>query len=384
MAVLTKKEFEELANVHGARCISIFLPTHRAGQPVIEQQDKILFKNQLSSIEKEMKERGFGKEETKEFLDPAKALLNDSEFWRHQTEGLAVFLGRTFIKYFSLPVQPKPFYYFSHEFYLKPFLPLFMGDGNFFLLVLNFHEVKFFKGNRDKLDEIQLKDMLPQRMEEVVGFDYRQKFLGIHSGSGRGAQAVFHGHADWQEDEKDEILSFFRAIDKAIAGVLESEKVPLIVASLDYLFPIYRQANTYAYLYPEHISGNPEYVSTEELHRKTWQTLAFHFDKERQEKAALFNQFHDTKRATTEIRELIPAAFGGRVDTLFLDKNEEVWGIYDPRTAEVRMHDGQNLSNTSLTNLAAIQVFLNGGQVYLEERSFMPVHYSVVNALYRY
>ncbi len=383
MALLTKKEFAELAGLQGSRCVSIFIPTHRTGQEVTGQQDKILFKNQLSAIEKEMKSRGFGPAETKTFLEPAKGLLDDSEFWRHQTEGLAVFLGANFNRQFHLPFQPKPYYYFSGEFYLKPLLPLFMGDGNFHLLSLNFHEVKFFKGNRYTLKELNLKDMLPQRMEEVVGYDYRQKFLGSHSGAGRG-EAVFHGHADWQEDQKDEMLRFFRAIDKGISGVLEGKNIPLVVACLDYLFPIYKQANTYPHLFSEFVAGNPESVSVNELQKRAWHKLAFHFDKTRQEKTALFQQFHETEKTSAEIREVIPAAIGGRVDALFLDKKDEVWGVYDPEKGEVRIHENQTPSNTSLTNLAAVQVFLNGGQVYLEERSFMPVHYSVVNALYRY
>ncbi len=57
MALLTKKEFAELAGLQGSRCVSIFIPTHRTGQEVTGQQDKILFKNQLSAIEKEMKSR---------------------------------------------------------------------------------------------------------------------------------------------------------------------------------------------------------------------------------------------------------------------------------------------------------------------------------------
>lgn len=384
MSLLTKKEFAELAGFHGARCISIFLPTHRSGQAVNEHQDQILFKNQLSGIEKEMKERGFGEEETKVFLQPAKKLLNDSEFWRYQTESLAVFLGRNFIRTYNLPLHLEPFYYFSHEFFLKPLMPLFVGDGNFYLLTLNFHEVKFYKGNRDVIEEVRLKNLLPQQVEEVVGFDYQQKFLGFHSGTGRGSQAIFHGHADWQEDEKDEILSFFRAIDKGISGVLESETAPLVVACLDYLFPIYKEANTYGAMFSEHLSGNPEYLQSADLHRRTWKLLAFHFDKERQKKVDMLNQFRDTERTSTDIREVIPAAVGGRIDSLFLSKDEEIWGVYDSRSAEVRVHEGQHLSNTSLTNLAAIHVFLNGGQVYLENREAMPQSYSALNALYRY
>ncbi|MEZ4934296.1 MAG: hypothetical protein R2788_19495 [Saprospiraceae bacterium] len=147
MSILTRKEFEELANKSGSRCISIFLPTHRRGQEVNEHQDEILFKKLLANVEHEMEERKYGKKEIEEFLDPVKALLKDHLFWHYQSESLAVFIDRTFMKYYHLPLSLKPSYYFSHEFYVKPLLPLFMGDGHFYLLALNFHEVKFFQGN---------------------------------------------------------------------------------------------------------------------------------------------------------------------------------------------------------------------------------------------
>jgi hypothetical protein len=221
-------------------------------------------------------------------------------------------------------------------------------------------------------------------VEEVVGFDYQQKFSGMHTGGGKGASGIYHGQPHWQEDEKDEILSFFRAIDKSIAPQLESENIPLVVACLDHFYPLYKQANSYAHIYPKNLPGNPLHIPADELHHNAWELLSFFFDEERKHKEELFQQFRDTSRTSTDIKEVIPAAIAGRVDTLFLDQEAEVWGVFDPRTAEVRVHEGQNPSNTSLTNLAAIKVFLNGGNVFLEKRMLMPVHYSVVNALYRY
>ena len=157
-----------------------------------------------------------------------------------------------------------------------------------------------------------------------------------------------------------------------------------MVASLDYLYPLYKQANTYPYLHQDHVSGNPEYLVTGELHQKAWEVLASDFDEERRKKTALFKQLRDTETTSTDPKEIIPEALRGRVDALFLSENDEIWGVYDQRKEEVRIHESQNLSNTSLTNLAAIHVFLNGGKVYLEEQFDLPGNYAVMNALYRY
>ena len=384
MTLLTKKEFAALAALHEGRCVSIYLPTHQAGYEVNEHQDSILFKNQLAAVEKEMMELGFGRKETEEFLYPAKALLSDPVFWRNQTAGLAVFIGRATMRYFNLPMPVQACTYVSHEYYLKPLIPVFMGNGNFYLLTLNFQDVKFYRGNRDQLAEVPLPVVLPQRREEVVGFDYEPKVLGVHSGSGKGVAAIFHGHADWQEDVKEELVRFFRDVDQKIAPVIQGENAPLVIASLDYVFPLYREANTYAHLFKEPVVINPESLKLNDLHRKVWEKMAFYFDQEREQKAALFSQFLDSARTSTDIHEIVPASLGGLVDTLFLDESQDFWGVYDSLSGEVRLHEAQSRSNTSLANLAAVKVFLSGGQVYLQEQAFMPGPWSAVNALYRY
>ncbi|MEY3051341.1 MAG: hypothetical protein RLY31_1126 [Bacteroidota bacterium] len=384
MATLTRKVFDRLAAVHGARCVSIYLPTHRQGMEVMEQQDRLQFKNLLSTVEKEMLALEFGREETTEFLEPAWALWEDSTFWRHQAAALAIFLERGSLHYFHLPYAVPAFQYLSHEFYLKPLIPFFTGNGNFLLLTLNFQDVRLYKGDRHHLAEIRSGLSLPQHREEVVGEDYRPSQLNFHSGAGRQYAAVFHGQAAWIEDEKEEILQFFRAVDRELSQQLQGERAPLLVFCLPHLFPLYQQANTYGALLPEAIYGNPERLQTEALHKAAWDRLAFHFDRDRQERADRFLQFQDTPRTTVDIRSALPAAFGGLVDTLFLDRQLECWGVYDGATTEVRLQDHQERSNTSLTNLLAVKVFQQGGNVYLEDRPFLPGPYAPVNVLFRY
>ncbi len=385
MDILTKKEFTTMAGMHESRCVSIFLPTHRGGQEVINRQDQLVFKNLLSDIGEDMVKRGFSEKETENFMAPAKELQQNEPFWRNQADGLAVYITNDFLKTFSLPSSFEPYYYLSHEFYLKPLLPYLMEKVEFYLLSLSLHEAKFFHGNNEGMEEVGLSESLPQRIEEVVGFDYRQKFVGYQAQKAGGhQQAVFHGHADWQEDKKDEIMAYFRAIDKILSEELEGRELPLVVASLDHLFPLYEEANTYTHLFKDHLSGNPERVKPAELHRQALDLLKVGFEKEKTEKKALFNELHGAKRTSTDLRDIIPSALGGRVDTLFIDKKLEAWGIYDKASASITLSEKQHLSNTSLVNLAAISVFENGGKVYVVDADDLPFPEPQINALYRY
>ncbi|TNE63548.1 MAG: hypothetical protein EP344_04395 [Bacteroidetes bacterium] len=384
MTTLTRTEFEVLANMHSGRCISIFLPTHRSGREVLNGEDQLLFKNLVKKTELELLDLGGAEKEVREFLEPLKQMTQDGAFWRDQTEGLAVFYTRDFLRYYPLPFGPAPVQHLGYEFYIKPLLPLLLENPRFYLISLNFHEVKFYTGDRWGLEEVQLEGVLPQQVEEVVGFDYRQKFLGYHAQRGGHPQAIFHGHADWQEDRKDEILAFFRAINKEVSTHLAGQNVPLFLACLDYLYPIYEQANTYKHLSTEYLPGNPEYTKPAELHERVLDLLSAEQQEVRRKKEADFYQFHDTNRTATDIHDIVPAALGGQVDTLFLANDLEVWGIYDKRDASVRTQEEHNPSNVSLPNMVAVAVYLNGGRVYLADREAIPFPETGINALYRY
>lgn len=384
MTTLTRKEFEVLAKVEDSRCVSIFLPTHRNGREVLNHQDQLVFKNLLKQIGADLEKRGYSALETAAFLSPAQQLLGDSGFWRNQSEGLAVFIATDFLRFYALPITFEPEYQILHEFYLKPLLPVCMDNPEFYLLTLNFHAVNFYRGTKAGIREIFPENALPQRIEEVVGFDYRQKFLGFHAQRGGTPQTVFHGRGDGKDDKKVEVLAFLRAIDKTITDYLGAETEPLLVASLDYLFPLYEKANSYPYLFPKHISGNPAYEQPDVLHKQALDLLATEFEQEKVLKKDQFLQFHDTPRTSTDIQQIIPAAIGGQVETLFLAKDFETWGIYDNRDATVHLQETQNLSNTLLANLAAVAVLQNGGSVYVEAREGLPLPVSGINALYRY
>src|SRR4051812_12812078 len=56
--ILTKAAFVELASYEKPPCVSILLPTHKAGTEVNEQTDLVAFKNALQEVEKILNERG--------------------------------------------------------------------------------------------------------------------------------------------------------------------------------------------------------------------------------------------------------------------------------------------------------------------------------------
>ncbi len=185
-------------------------------------------------------------------------------------------------------------------------------------------------------------------------------------------------------DRKNEIARYFRAIDKGLMTLLKDDNVPMIVASQDYLFSIYKEENSYQYLLDDPINCNLSETDKFLLHEMAWEKVAPIFDEERKEKVETFKQYDGTGRTSSEIEQVVPAALEGKIDTLFVQNNADIWGIYDPEKRHVRVDEEPLPSSVSLLNKAAIKIFLNGGKVYLLEKDEMPNPNSKVNALYRY
>ena len=119
------------------------------------------------------------------------------------------------------------------------------------------------------------------------------------------------------------------------------------------------------------------------LHDAALKTLEPYFKKEKEEKMQQFNDLNPS-RTSSSISEIIPAIHEGKVDTLFLQNREDIWGDYNENMASVDVHEERRNGSVSLMNLAAIKVIEQNGKVYLVENEFMPNQETKVNAVFRY
>lgn len=387
MAAINKNKFAALAQFNSTPCISIFMPTHRAGMEVNENQDVINFKNHLQALSKQLGELGLKDRAIEQLLQPAQDLLTKGDFWRQQLDGLAVFIGNDFFEYYTLPVHFKHLHYVANQFYLSPLMPLFNGDGKFFLLQLSQNGTRFFEGTRHRFTEKDISHLVPEELRDVVGYDYEEKSLQWRGGATgmSGGGAMFHGQGRNNSDDKDEIKRYCRAINDGLMEILRDESAPMVVACDDYIYAIYQEVNDYKHLYHKNISGNMEHKVVHELHELAWNILESHFQKDKKDRLDQFGGFLAYEKASNDLETIVAAAVNGRVDTLFLQNGaEEVYGVFDPTNQKIRLDDAQNAANVSLLNLAAIQTFLQQGTVFLLDPTEMPSEGNLASAIFRY
>ncbi len=390
MPILEKEQFENLAKFDNNPCISIFIPTERAGKDVLEEKDKINLKSQWKKVSKELKDMGLGQDKIDKIGKPLEDLLSDKNFWRHQSDGLAIFLADGFFEKFTVPVKFESFTYVADHFYLKPLVPMFNGDGRFYLLWLQLDNVKLYEATQFTVGEVEIQDLIPSQLEDRVGYDYEQKNSKSKTqksnvGANPGGTSTQHGYDAANRDQKNEIGRFFRAVDKGIYEILHNEKVPLVIACQDYLFPLYKDVSRYKNLYHKVVPGNPEadYDGMLDLHSAALDVLEPHFSEDMDSKMKEFKELNP-ERTSSKVTDILPAIYEGKVDTLFLQNHEDIWGNYNENMASVDVHDERRNGSLSLMNLAATKVIDQGGKVYLIESQFMPDKNSKMNAVFRY
>jgi hypothetical protein len=362
--------------------ISLFMPTHRRGRET--EQDPIRFRNLLREVEERLLDKGLRSPDVREMLEPAQRLLKDPGFWRHQSDGLALFFTPEEFHYYRLPLPFEELVVISDRFHRKPLLPFFASDGHFYILALSQNQVRLLEGTRYTVDEIDLESM-PKSMAEALQYERFEKQLQSRSGtsSGTGSRtAMFHGH-DAGDEAKDRILRWFHMIDDALPDLLTGGQSPLVLAGVEYLFPLYKEANSYPHLLDEGIPGNPEELTPEELHAQAWPLVQPTFMRAREKAAAQYRQLVGTGQTTADVKEAVLAAHHGRVDILFVAVGIQVWGNFDPSTDTVHVHQDPEPGDDDLLDLTAIQSILNGGTVYAVEPEEVPEH-APLAAVFRY
>jgi hypothetical protein len=350
-------------NSHSGWCVSLFMPTHRAGREM--EQDPIRFKNLLRAVEDRLMAQGLRALEVQEILKAPRRLLADRSFWQRQSDGLAVFFSADTFHFFRLPLALKELVVVANRFHVKPLLPILASDGIFYILALSQKQVRLLEGTRHTVDEVNLEGVA-QSLSEAFPDPSSDKQLQFHTGTPAGSgnrPAAFFGH-DSSNETKDRLLRWFRMIDRQLRDLLPEGHSPLVLAGVDSLWPIYREANTHPYLMEGGLAGNPDGLRPGALHAQAWALVEPVFNQARQEAAAKYRQLAGTGQTTTDVKEAVSAAHQGRVDELFVAVGVQVWGHFEPEQDRVHLHEPPEPGDEDLLDLAAIQSLIKGGTVY--------------------
>jgi len=366
MDILSGNELKSLMRQQLGICVSIYMPTIRKGTAI--QQNQIRYKNLLRDAQDRLTASGeLRPSEIREMLAPAQELLGNTPFWNNQSDGLALFLTPESFRYYRLPQSFEELVVIADRFHIKPLIPILVSDTEFSVLAISQKDVRFMRCSSQRVKEIEIPE-IPENIDKALNLDDFEKRLQRHTGTA---------------DMKANILQYFKMVDKGLRDLLREKRFPLIFAGVDYLFPLYQEANTYTYLTDTWISGNPDGLTAEKLRDLARPIIEELFETKRDDALALYNQNAGTGLTSNNLAEIVREAHHGRVGTLFIPVGTQHWGTFDPATDTVTLAKGAEAGNEDLLDLAAIQTILNSGTVYPMNQDEMPGS-APVAALFRY
>ena len=366
------RELRDLTGQYDGPCVSIYLPTHVAGEQA--QQDPVRLKNLLQRAEEQLSDGWLRAPEARKLLKAARDLPNDSIFWNERSHGLAIFMTPDSLQRFRLPLTFDELGVVNRRFHVKPLLPLLAGGERFFILALSQNKVRFYMASRFTIENVDVPG-LPANMEDALNYAAADRGSQAHSamrGSLGKQAAVFHGQGGQSDTRKEDLAQFFRLIDAALGPVLRDETTPLLLAGVEYLMPIYREVSGYSHVAERDLAGNCDYLSAHELHQRAWPLMEPTFQRARKAAAEKFHTLAGTGTTSDDIGQIVSASHEGRIETLFVDTHALQWGRYDPQTAQVELRDEPHTGDDDLLDLAAVQTLSRRGTVYSVERGQVP------------
>jgi hypothetical protein len=374
MDILNPTDLKTLIAQQGKWCVSFYLPTHRAGQE--QQQDSLRLKNMLAEAEVQLVANGLRRPKVQQLMQPAEELLWDKEFWQHQSDGLAIFLSNDFVARYRLPANFEELLVINKSFHTKPLYPLLNRVGKFYLLFVNLNHMRLFQGTADTISELRLPFVTS--MDEALWMDNPEKHLNDHPGSistndAKGGPVIFHGH-DPENEEKENILRFFRLVDEGLQDLLEDKGLPMILAGVENILPIFRKACTYESILEDVVGGSPDKEDLMQLHKGACQIAVPLFEQSQKKAFEKFKQLNGQQSdlAVSDLHTALRAAAFGQVETMFVPLNEQTWGRYDAQGDKMVLTPEPGPEREDLLDLAAAQTILNSGQVFAVPREQLP------------
>jgi|GEM_PF-239581 len=385
MENIEKNELSELFQVNKEPCISIYIPTFKKGAEVA--QNVIRFRQKLKEAENLLKEKGYRDILIDDLMKQAQFLVFDTDFWNYQESGFACFISPGQFRYFRLSISFQEEIVVSNKYFLKPLLPFLTDNLHFFILVIDQNELRFFKAFRNEMHQIELPDA-PKSLQESMKYDVEEQYnFTMHTSApnvGRTALAYGQGStADDKLPKKRKILRFFQKVNDSVVNYLGGESAPLITAGVDYLHPIYREANTYPNLMEKGVLYNTEDLSVSELLKEARKIAHPYLEKDRLNALENFGDSVSMGKASYNFTEIVKASQTNQIAFLLVDQTEKVWGRLNPEHNEVEIHSPREPGDEDLIDMIIANTILQNGQVFLLKPEEMPVT-APAAAIFRY
>ncbi len=229
------------------------------------------------------------------------------------TRGLAVFLSSERVVHLALPVEVGPAVEVGAGVDLLRLLPAFVDDVEFFALTIDKKGARLFSGSRFEFHSVPVLEM-PGSIDEALWYIRREPVLN------RQSSGILHGAGGGQDLRKDDVRQYIHLIDKAITPALHGAQAPLVVFGVEYEAAMFINHTHYRHTVDIAVSGNPESMSNDELHQRSWEFVQSQVQSAGDALERL-RRLDGTGKTATDPHEVVAASKNGSVSDLLVARS---------------------------------------------------------------
>lgn len=365
---MTHEDLLKLTSVQEGPCISLYLsslPSH-----LLEMDYESLLRRaaHLYSYDKSV---GSALANSMGFMRPLYN-FNPCEHLSPSHPGLAIFVNKHWQGFYSAPHAVPSKVVVSESFHLKPLLADLQGDHAYHALVLTADEALLIHGHNQVGSELHTFLFHHGSSSDSIHWKYldqSEDFQIRHLKNSTRSRGLIDGHAKKRSDNK----LFFRWIESKIKQEPGFQSWPLLIFSNETLFQSYREITSHP---------RPELCLVDTKKGLPRTDAVIHRAQE-----SIRKQVQAHKNLTTldaqiawrkekileDLLKISKAALGGKVKTLFLRENVEIWGQLHRKSGQITFHKKQQDSkDDDILDDIACEVIRRGGEVIVLNGKDMP------------
>lgn len=354
--MIDKSLIRRLAEISEEWCLSLYLPKEK--QDDHYELDQLRLNKALAEAATHLQTRGMQKEDAERMLESARLLLKGEPFFnRYQAGVVAVFLSPSHLETVDIPVLDEEMVYVGKEFYLRPVLSLLNEMQHYFLMAIDQDNALLFEGAQNGI--AQIGNLIPLVAATV------------------GMPAEEAGKAEGRYLKK-----LYERLDEKVRELISEERAPLVLGGTEQRTQLFREISRYPNILAKTVDYEADSDDRETLHKRVKPIFEEYLQEQKKAKRRFFVKEMLKGNASISLTDILAAAVDGRVATLFMDKDEFATGQYKAAIKYAKVDEQPDEDHTALFNLAAINTFLKGGEVYDMGREDMPDSTTPINATF--
>lgn len=262
----------------------------------------------------------------------------------------------------------------SDSFHLKPLLNTMQGLSEYYAIVLNRHQVRFYEGNRTRVIPLGTVESSFLRWRNAA--TSQVEVLEMES---RG-QRVFELESK-NDSHEEGVDAFFPRVAEEFKALVKDSNRPVILVGSAWLRQEFRRICPLQSLIGEEVSAILIFANEALIHQYTWPIAEREFDRRKGILLSLDKRHRSTMISSDDLSTIANASMTGRISKIMVSEDDRIFGRLNRADGFIEFYSPETCpyGDDILCDIAQ-EVLHHGGTAILLPRKEMPTDAPVAAA----